>query len=92
MPSVEERLATIEQVLRDVRDDVAAAVSERHGITRRLHDVEGAMNEITTADRLGRRATETRQRRIELRLQVLAVMIGLACVAAPLVAALLASH
>ena len=79
-PSDGERLATIEQVLRDVRDDVHDLRKIRENDHSRLRQVESALGAMLEVQKEARRQEGSQYRRIEVKLQWLALAIGLAAV------------
>lgn len=76
-PSDAERLATIEQVLRDVRADVDELRVTRREDHHRLRDVESSVSLMLEAHKDARRAEDAQYRRLEVRIQVLSISIGL---------------
>lgn len=74
--SVESRLATIEQVLRDMRDDIQEGTAERLRIRGRLHDLEATAQGLIHFVREQKRQDENQWRRIELRLQWMTFVVG----------------
>lgn len=87
-PSDAERLATIEQVLRDMGGDFQELRDLRREDHHRLRDVESAVSLLTDASAQSRRSTDERQRRLELRTEVLAVVVGFAALVEPFLYAL----
>jgi chromosome segregation ATPase len=45
VPEASERLATLEQQIRDIRDDVASLTAETLRTRGRLHDLEGMIGQ-----------------------------------------------
>lgn len=87
-PSDAERLATIEQVLRDMGSDFTELRDLRRDDHHRLRDVESAVTLLTEANKQAQRSTSDRQRRLELRTEVLAVVVGFAALVEPFLYAL----
>lgn len=82
-----ERIATNEQAIRDLREDLAdirqAAREDHH----RLRDVEATVALLIDTHKQARRAEEAQYRRLELRIQWLTTVIAFAAVAGPLIVA-----
>ena len=82
-----ERIATVEEAVRDLRGavaDIRQAAREDH---HRLRDVEAAVALILEAHKDARRAEETQYRRLEMRIQWLTAVVGLAALAGSLIVA-----
>lgn len=92
MASLEERVATNEQVLRDLRDDMAERVREEQRTRERLHKVEGATAMILDERRVQGRTEDANLRKLALRVQQLTLVVMVVGVLVPLAVALLASH
>lgn len=88
MPTDAERLATIEQVVRDLRGDIAERKHEEERTRKRLHDIEGLLSMMVETTKEQRRGVDVRQRSLEVRMQVLTVVVGLAALIEPLLYAL----
>lgn len=86
-----ERLATVEQAIRDIREDIADVRTAARDDHHRLRDVEAAVALMLEAHKEARRAEDKQYRRLELRIQVLTAIVGLAAVVSPL-SVLLAHH
>ena len=77
-------IARLQEQIRGVREDVAAIVDEQRRTRTRLHNLEGIAQTYVDAQKVNRRREEAQYRRLELRLQVLTVVIGVAAVVAPI--------
>lgn len=73
--------------LEGVRREVSELVEEGRHTRRRLHDLEGFAAAYLDVQRENRRAEGRQYRRLELRLQVLTVVIACAAVVVPIVVA-----
>lgn len=78
-------IARLQEQVRGVRKDVAEIVAELGRARARLHNLEGITQAFVDAQKMNRRREEAQYRRVELRLQVLAVVVGLASVLGPVV-------
>jgi predicted nucleic acid-binding Zn-ribbon protein len=78
-----ERIATTEQAVRDIRDDIQAWSREQERTRQRLHDIEATVRGLALASKIAEDATKQRQRSLELRLQALTVVIAAAAIAEP---------
>jgi hypothetical protein len=83
VPSDAERLATIEQIVRELRGDIQDRIHEEGRTRDRLHKIEGLVGMMVEHEKLSRRDTETRQRRLELRMQMLAAAVAIAALLEP---------
>lgn len=75
----------LEAVLLELRGDVGERKHEEERTRHRLHDLEGAVNLLLEAQKMARRAEDKQYRRLELRLEVLTLVIGFAAVAAAVI-------
>lgn len=87
MPEPAERIAALEQSHADLREDVRELREALRSDHHRLRDVEAASALMLEASKESRRAEENRSRRLELRVQWLTIVVGVAAVVSPLVAA-----
>lgn len=78
MTTPDARIARVEQLLADLRDDVQEMRDETLRTRRRLHDLEGVSGVLVEQEKLRRRATQLRDRRFMRRLQVLTIVIAIA--------------
>lgn len=76
MPSDVERIARNEQAIADLRADVAEIREAMRSDHHRLRDVESAVGLMLDAQKRARRAEQVQYRRVELRLQWLALAVG----------------
>ena len=83
MPTEGERLASVEQQIIDLRGDIADRKSEEERTRKRLHDIEGIMGLLVDQQKRNREQEATQYRRMELRLQVLTIVIAFAALAEP---------
>ena len=79
MATEAERLATVEAVLQDVREDVGEIKTETRRTRDRLHKLEGGMSLLLTRDSVTKEMLGERNRHIDRRIQLL---IGIAAVGA----------
>jgi len=75
--------------LEAIRDKVNELVDEQHRMRTRLHNLEGFAAAYLDQQRANRRGEERQYRRLEVRVQVLAVVVAFASVVSPLVVLLL---
>ena len=87
---VEGRLGRNEEAIRNLRDDVRERVDEERRTRERLHKLEGLVATLVDVQKQAKANVDQRQHRIELRLQILTVVIGLAAVLSPIVAIFIA--
>jgi len=71
-----ERLATIEQVLRDLREDVEAVQLEHREDHHRLRAVEGAVTQLVEHAKQAQRLQDLHLRTLGIRIQWLAAAIA----------------
>lgn len=83
-PTEGERLATIEAVLRELRGDIGERKQEEERTRKRLHELEGAVNLLLEAQKMARRAEANQYRRLELRLQLLTIVVAIGSLVVPL--------
>lgn len=76
-------IARLQEQIQGVREDVAAIVDEQRRTRTRLHNLEGMAQAYADTQKVTRRREEAQYRRLELRLQVLTVVIGVAAIIAP---------
>ena len=80
-----ERIATLEQLGRDIRDDIGAWTHEQERTRHRLHELEATVRGLVLASDIAVKNTDKRQWRMELRVQVLTLVVGIGAVASPLI-------
>ena len=83
MTTPDARIAKVEQLLSDLKDDVREMRDETLRTRGRLHDLEGIAGVLVEQEKLRRRATQARDRRFGLRLQVLTVVVMVATLTEP---------
>lgn len=66
-----------------VKLDVAELANEQRRTRERLHQVEGLTGALVDAQKERRREADNRQRRLEIRLQVLTAVVAIAAVCEP---------
>jgi hypothetical protein len=79
-----ERLATVEQIVREVKGDVKDLREEQKADHHRLRSVEQSVMRLLENERDAREGVLDRQRRIELLLKALTSVVALAAVVEPL--------
>ena len=89
MPDSEgARIARLEERVAGVREDMTELVAEQQRHRIRLHNLEGICSAFVDQQRENRRSEANQYRRLELRLQVLTVVIAIAAIATPIVIAI----
>lgn len=89
MPDSEgARIARLEERVAGVREDMTAFVAEQERHRTRLHNLEGICGTFLDQQRENRRMEASQYRRLELRLQVLTVVIAIAAIATPIIIAI----
>ena len=78
------RIARVEQLLADLKEDVQEMRDETLRTRTRLHDLEGIAGVLVEQERIRRRATQLRDRRFGRRLQVLTAVVALTGLVEPL--------
>jgi hypothetical protein len=89
VPSDGERLATIEQVLKDVRDDIHDVREEQKEDHHRLRNVEEATTQLVGEHKRTQERRELEMRRLGVRIQWLTLVVALASFGAGIAIALL---
>jgi hypothetical protein len=89
-PSDQERLATIEQVLRDVRDDLRDLRDEQKADHHRLRTVEGSLLLLVDEHKQTRERRDYQLRRLGIKVQWLTLAVALGSFALGVTIALLA--
>jgi hypothetical protein len=84
-----ERLATVESVLLDVRDDVRDIRGEIKLNRERIASLEGVASSFLNWQQDAREGERKQYQRLGFRIQILTVIVGLAAVVSPVVAVLL---
>lgn len=75
--------------LEGVRTDVAELVEESKRTRTRLHQLEGFAGAYLDTQKANRRQEQRQYRRLELRIQVLTVVVSFAAVVSPILVAIL---
>lgn len=89
MPQTDgERLATIEQILRDRGDDLHELREENKRTRTRLHNLEGAVGGLMDVQKVARRDEATQYRRLEIKLQAVGLLLAAAAILSPIIAVL----
>ena len=83
MPTEGERLAKVEQQLVDLRGVIDDRKGEEERTRKRLHDIEGVLGLLVDQQKRNREHEATQYRRVEIRMQVLTVVIAFAALAEP---------
>ena len=83
MPTEGERLAALEQQIVDLRGDIIDRKHEEERTRERLHKVEGTMQRLVDIQTQARAQEATQYRRLELRMQVMTLVIALAALLEP---------
>jgi hypothetical protein len=81
--------AVLAERIEGIRRDVSELTDEGRRTRTRLHNLEGFAAAYLDVQRTNRRAEDRQYRRLELRLQVLTVVIACAAVVVPIVVAYL---
>jgi uncharacterized protein YlxW (UPF0749 family) len=84
-----ERLATLETLLWEVRDDVADVKDEVKAARERLHKLEGTSSAFLNWQKDAREKERQQYQRLGRRIQVLSIIVALAAVVAPIASVLL---
>lgn len=80
-----ERLARLEEQVSGVREDVIALTEEVQRGRKRMHNLEGFAAMFAEQQKENRRKEADQYRRLELRISVLTLVVGLAAVVSPIV-------
>lgn len=83
MPTDGERIATLEEAVRNVVRDVADLDAQTDRTRKRLHDLEGLTGALVEVNRQRELAATKRQRRTEIRVEILTVVVVVATFAEP---------
>ena len=78
-----ERLATVEAVLQELREDVGELKSESQRARGRLHDLEGLASTLVDQERVRIRVTKEQQARMRTRIEVLTFVVACAALLEP---------
>ena len=80
-----ERLATVEAVLHELREDMTEARNEQRRTRGRLHDLEGLASMLVNQERQRARDTRENQARTHRRLELLTLVLLLTSVLDPFI-------
>ena len=75
-PTAGERLATVEEQVSGLREDVAAMTAELERMRKRLHTLEATTGGLVKLEQASREITMERQRALEIRLQILTFVVA----------------
>jgi hypothetical protein len=89
MPLEGERLASLEQQVLDARQDVLDVKVELGHVRRRLHDLEGFSAAFLAVQKENRRGEATQYRHLEVRIQVLTLIVAVTAVVTTVATAIL---
>ena len=78
-----ERIRALEVKLDDLRGDVQDLTTETGRTRNRLHDLEGLAGTLVDQEKVRRQNEARRQRRLEIRTEVLAVVVATAALVEP---------
>lgn len=73
--------------IQGLRDDVTAIADEQRRTRDRLHNLEGFAAAYLSVQRENRRTEDRQYRRLELRLQVLTIVVAVGAIVVPLLVA-----
>ena len=92
MTSPDARLARVETLLADIRDDVSELREETQRTRQRLHNLEGIAAAVTATQKANRHAEEVQYQRLGRRVQLVGLLLALAAVISPLLTVFLKAH
>ena len=81
-----ERLARVEQQLGDLRREFDKRMRDADERSDRVRELEAAMKLLLQAQKVAREQEDRQYRRLELRIQILTLVVGFAAVVSPVVA------
>jgi uncharacterized protein YlxW (UPF0749 family) len=87
-----ERIARVEEQIRDMRQDLRDHAQEQQRTRNRIHDLEGAVGMLVDNLKVTRRSEETRYKGLNLRIQVLTLVIGSAGIVTPIFVVYVGRH
>ena len=85
-------IARLQEQLAGIRDDLAELASESGRTRQRLHNLEGLTGALVDAQKQREQETADRQRRLEVRTEVIAVVIALAAFVQPVIFYFIPGH
>ena len=80
-----ERIATVEQILRDIRDDLRDWTVEQRRTRERVHVLEATVKGLVMMGDDSAKETQRRQAKIQGRLRLLTVVIAAAALLEPFI-------
>lgn len=80
-----ERIAIVEQIVRDTRDDIRAIEAEMKRTRERVHKLEGSTAGLLQLARERNVQQDHASKRVQLRLQVLTIVVAVAALGSPFV-------
>jgi hypothetical protein len=89
VPTDGERLATVEAVLSELRDDVTELRKESLRSRTRLHNLEGVAGAFLDMQKQNRRREAEQYQRLGVRIQLAGLALTLAAILSPIIAVLL---
>jgi hypothetical protein len=89
VPTDGERLATVEAVLSELRDDVTELRNESLRSRTRLHDLEGVAGAFVDMQTQNRRREAEQYQRLGIRIQWAGIALGIGAILSPILIALL---
>lgn len=92
VPSDRERIASNSAQLAGLREDVRELRQESARTRTRLHNLEGIAGTLVEQEKVRREMAGARQRSLEVRIQVLTVVVGVAAVVSPFLYNLAGGH
>ncbi len=87
-----ERIARVEEQIRDMRQDLREHAQEQMRTRNRIHDLEGAVGMLVDNLKVTRRSEDLRFKGLNLRIQVLTLVIGAAGIVTPVFIVYLGRH
>ena len=85
-------IARLQEQVKGLREDMQDFSNESGRTRTRLHNLEGAVQAFADVQKRAKQDTENRQRRIEVRMEVLSVLVGVAAIAIPLITTFIPGH
>lgn len=85
MPTEGERLATVEAVLHELREDMSESRHEQERNRKRLHDLEGLAQMLVSQEKQRSRDTRENQQRTHRRLELLTIVLLISTVLDPFI-------
>ena len=92
MTTPDARLARVETLLADIREDVSELRDEAKSARQRLHNLEGIATAVTATQKANRHAEELQYHQLGRRVQFIGLLLAAAAVISPLIAVFLKAH